>query len=88
MVWDKIKDVAEKGVESAKIKMQDKKNEKEILKERLAQMDKDGIAYCPKCYSTDLSANKRGWKMSTGLIGSNKIIVTCLKCGHKFKPGK
>jgi len=23
----------------------------------------------------------------TGFIGSGKIIITCLKCGHKFKPG-
>jgi len=58
------------------------------LKERIEQMDRDGIAYCPKCYSTNLSANKRGWKLTTGFIGSSKVIVTCLKCGHKFKPGK
>lgn len=23
-----------------------------------------------------------------GLIGSKKIIITCLKCGHKWQAGK
>jgi len=92
MDWNKIKDgavdLASKGAEAVKEKHDEKKNEKQELKERLVQMDRDGIAYCPKCYSTNLSANKRGWKLSTGLLGSSKIVVTCLKCGNKFKPGK
>lgn len=98
MDWNKIKDgakvLAEKGIEVAKEKRQEKKNEKELIKQeeqafrdRIAKMDKEGTAYCPKCYSTDISANKRGWKVTTGLLGSSKIIITCLKCGHKFKPG-
>lgn len=65
----------------------EKRSDAHALKNRIAQMDKEGIAYCPKCYSTSLSANKRGWKVTTGLLGSSKVIVTCLKCGHKFKPG-
>lgn len=103
MAWDKIKDsakglaekgldvskgLAEKGMEVAKEKREQKQVEKQELKERIKEMDREGTAYCPKCYSTNLSANKRGWKMTTGFIGSGKVIVTCLKCGHKFKPGK
>jgi RNase P subunit RPR2 len=65
-----------------------KKMAKEEFKQRKAELDKEGKAYCPKCLSTDLSANKRGWKITTGFIGMNKVVVTCLKCGHKFKPGK
>ena len=61
---------------------------KKELKERLKQMDRDGIVYCSKCYSTDITGSKRGWKLTTGLIGSSKIINTCMKCGHKWKPGK
>ena len=57
-------------------------------KERVAQMDKDMVAYCPKCHSTSISANRRGWKLMTGLLGSSNVVVTCLNCGHKFKPGK
>lgn len=43
---------------------------------------------CPKCGSTQLSANKKGWTMTTGLIGSSNVLITCLKCGKQFKPGK
>ena len=60
---------------------------------------------CPKCYSTQIHADKRGFKtgraiagglitgnilvtMASGGIGMNKIELTCLKCGHKFKPGE
>lgn len=55
---------------------------------------------CPKCGSTSLSANKKGYGLGKGVVGaavlgpygllagglgSGKIIVTCLNCGHKFK---
>lgn len=59
---------------------------------------------CPKCGSTQLTANKKGFSLgkalvggiafvpiagvATGLIGKNKIIITCLNCGKQFKPGK
>ncbi len=72
-------------------------------KERIKQMDKDGIAYCPKCHSTSLSANKKGFGIGkavigaaltggiglvAGNIGAAKVKVTCLKCGHQFWAGK
>lgn len=57
-------------------------------KAKLEELERQGIPYCPKCHSTSLSANKRGWKLSSGLIGSSKVLVTCLNCGHQFKPGK
>jgi ribosomal protein S27E len=43
---------------------------------------------CPKCKSTQLHAGKRGWNMMTGLIGSSTVMITCLSCGKKFKPGE
>jgi RNase P subunit RPR2 len=65
-----------------------KKLSKEEFKQRKAELDKEGKAYCPKCLSTDLQAGKRGFKLTTGFIGAGKTIITCLKCGNKFKPGK
>jgi RNase P subunit RPR2 len=65
-----------------------KKLSKAEFKERKAELDKEGKAYCPKCLSTDLQAGKRGFKLTTGFIGAGKTIITCLKCGNKFKPGK
>lgn len=57
---------------------------------------------CPKCKSTQFTANKKGFSLGNaitgdllvgpvrllgGVIGSNDIVITCLKCGHKWKPG-
>lgn len=57
---------------------------------------------CPKCSSTQLTANKKGFSgtkavggailtggigLLAGTIGSNKINITCLACGNQFKPG-
>ena len=50
-------------------------------------MSEDGVK-CPKCGSTQVHAEKRGWSLMTGLIGSGKIVLTCLKCNNKFKPGQ
>lgn len=58
---------------------------------------------CPICKSAQLSPNKQGFKIGKavvggvllggvgllgGLIGSNKIEITCLSCGHKWEAGK
>lgn len=59
---------------------------------------------CPKCGSTQITANKKGFGLGkavvgtvltggllgagAGLLGSNKVVITCLKCGHQWKPGK
>ena len=58
---------------------------------------------CPRCGSEQLTANKHGFSLGkaaagfvltggVGLVagahGSNKIDITCLKCGFKFKPGE
>ena len=43
---------------------------------------------CPKCQSAQVHAEKRGWSPVWGVFGSGKIVITCLKCGEKFKPGQ
>ena len=57
---------------------------------------------CPKCGSTQLSADKKGFGLGKaaggalllgpvgllgGLIGSKKVMITCLKCGKQWKAG-
>ncbi len=42
---------------------------------------------CPKCGSPNVETSKRGWTLATGLIGSNKPVLRCTQCGHKFEPG-
>lgn len=57
---------------------------------------KDDKIHCPKCNSTQITAHKKGFSMGKafvggillGDVGKNKIIITCLNCGHQWKPGK
>lgn len=49
--------------------------------------DKDIIS-CPQCGSTQYHAGARGFSLITGFVGSGKTVLTCLKCGHRWKPGK
>lgn len=75
----------------------------EALKRKLAGYDRDGVVYCPKCYSTSVSANKKGFGagkavvgvltlgllgIAAGGIGAHQVKVTCLKCGNQFMAGK
>lgn len=68
----------------------------ERRKKRIAENKKNGVACCPKYGSTSLSVNKKGYSFVKGFlltplggtIGMNKIKVTCLNCGYKFKPGR
>lgn len=62
--------------------------------------ENDGQARCPKCGSTSLTGNKKGFGLGKGAVGAvvlgpvgilaagagkNKVIVTCMKCGHQWK---
>lgn len=101
--WDKFKIEVDKQGEIQSAARLNKQQEQQELRERLAQYDREGIVYCPKCYSTSLSANKKGFGIGkavvgasliggfglvAGIIGAQKVMVTCLKCGHQFMAGK
>lgn len=72
------------------------KSEAQLRRERIAENRRAGIACCPKCGSTSLSVNKKGYSFVKGVligplggtIGMNKLKVTCLNCGNVFKPGQ
>lgn len=76
-------------------------SKKEVIKQRIADNKAAGIACCPKCGSASLTANKKGFGVGkavaggltigaagllAGGIGANKVVVTCLNCGHQYKP--
>ena len=56
---------------------------------------------CPRCRSTQLTANRKGFGLGKaaagglllgpvgllgGFLGSSKVKITCLKCGYSWKP--
>jgi len=59
---------------------------------------------CPKCFSNQISSGQKGFNnaagalgmlssgamagMAYGSLGSGQTVITCLKCGNKFKPGE
>ena len=58
---------------------------------------------CPKCKSTQFSTGAKGYGLgkatlgflaigpvglAAGAIGSSRLLITCLACGHRWKPGK
>ena len=72
----------------------------ENLSRKVASNKKDNVARCPKCGSTSLTGNKKGYGIGKGVVGAvalgplgliagnigkNKIKVTCLNCGHQWK---
>lgn len=75
--------------------------EKAAREDRMKALDQQGIAYCPKCASTSITAGKRGFSFGkslagslispkagllAGAVGANKTQCVCLKCGHTWLP--
>lgn len=66
-------------------------------------IDPDAPVRCPRCHSSQVTANKTGFGLRGaavggvllgpvgllgGMFGSGKVKITCLRCGHTFQPGK
>lgn len=67
---------------------------------RIKENKRNAVACCPKCGSTSISANKKGFGIGkavvgawaagpvglvAGNLGAKKVWVTCLNCGHRWK---
>lgn len=48
--------------------------------------EKSLLTRCPKCNSTQISTDSRGFSMVWGFWGSGKTVNRCAKCGHSWKP--
>ena len=71
--------------------------------ERKAELDKEGVVCCPKCLSTSITGDKKGFGVGkavvgasmvgglglmAGNIGAKKVRLTCMKCGYQWFAGK
>ncbi|MGL4655186.1 MAG: hypothetical protein ACRCWM_04770 [Sarcina sp.] len=78
----------------------DKANEKISTTRIKEQIKDDEVPSCSKCGSKHITAQKQGFGIGKAVVGvvalgpvgslagginKNKIELTCLKCGHKFK---
>jgi Uncharacterized protein conserved in archaea len=61
----------------------DKKKAEEIAKAQ-AIKNLQNITRCPRCGSTNIQIVKRGWRITTGFIGSGKNERVCVNCMKKF----
>lgn len=74
----------------------------EFLRQRSAT-ESENQARCPKCGSTSISGDKKGYGIGKGVVGAavagplglvagnlgaKKVRVTCLNCGHQWMAGK
>jgi ribosomal protein S27E len=51
-------------------------------------INENGEVQCIACGSTQVHSGSRGnsfWR--GGIFGSAQVVITCLKCGQKFRPG-
>ena len=53
---------------------------------RLARIDEEERVKCHRCGSTNITTGQRGFKLTTGFIGSNKTVNRCGNCGYSWKP--
>lgn len=77
-----------------------KQTEQQRQQLKLQRKQDADMMRCPRCCSTSLSGNKKGYGIGKGVIGAalfgplglvagnigaGKVVITCMKCGHKFK---
>lgn len=72
------------------------------FKNKRQELRQSGELYCPRCLSTNVMVDKKGFSVGKaiigaiiwlplvifGMVGRNKLRCTCLACGNKFKVGK
>ena len=56
---------------------------------KLISATSQNVVRCPKCGSTSVAAEKRGFDPIWGFLGSDGVRYNvCQKCGHRWKIGR
>lgn len=78
-------------------------NKNSLFRQSYSEVKVEDQLKCPKCFSTNLTANNKGFGLGKavvggiligaigllgGLIGSKKPVFICLNCGNQFEQGK
>ena len=58
--------------------------EQVMAESRAREIEKANNITCPYCGCTHFTVMKRGWKVTTGFLGSSKVIRVCDNCLKKF----
>ena len=92
MIALKEKDIIEYELKMSQFRaqVQQKENAKKQDQQRTQQSTpshSDSAVTCPKCGSTSIQTNNRGFSFLTGFVGSGSPRNVCQKCGFKWKPG-
>ena len=60
------------------------RREQVMTESRAREIEKANNITCPHCGCTHYTVMKRGWKITTGFLGSSKVIRVCDNCLKKF----
>jgi len=93
----------EENLKKYKMKLESEEKAWEEIQKSLASLKEETEIRCPVCGSTQITSTKKGFSLGKaaagglllggigllgGLVGSNKIMLNCLSCGHQFKPNQ
>lgn len=89
MIALKEKDIIEYELKMSQFRaqVQQKESAKKQVQQQPTPSHSDSAVTCPKCGSTSIQTNNRGFSFFTGFVGSGSPRNVCQKCGFKWKPG-
>lgn len=106
VMCDMSDDEKRQHIEKKRQKMQDERMadiQQQIRENNVPVKRVDNTPHCPKCGSTFISANQKGFGVGKAVIGAavagpiglvagnagaKKVFITCLNCGHRWQAGK
>jgi DNA-directed RNA polymerase subunit RPC12/RpoP len=51
------------------------------------QPTREAQVHCPRCGATAITTGQKGWTLLTGPLFSGTVVLVCMACGKRFRPG-